>query len=392
MRIGLTASLYDGGKSGIGRYIQSLLEGFAAAPRDMEYVVFRPMEDRGPLPEAPHIRYVRLPRLTARPLPGIFWHHTRLRGRLRPLGLDVVHFLTSRRLTRSLACPTVVTVHDLAPLHVAEKFDRARMFYHNRVVPFLLRAQDRCIAVSEATAADLRRVGLPDERIHVIPQGVDHGRYFPRPGEEARELARRKFGVAGPYLLYVARLEHPGKNHVRLLRAFRRIADAHDSLRLVLAGTEWFGQEAIYRESRELGLEGRVHFTGYVGDDDLPFLYSGAEALVFPSLYEGFGLPLLEAMACGTPVVASNLSSLPEVLGDCGILVDPASEGDIARGIEAALADSRDGRLLVRRGLERVRSFTWERTARETQQVYRRLLDDRLRRGPASGAPAPGGT
>lgn len=371
MRIGIGASLHDGGLSGIGRYIRSLLESLAERPDGMEYVVFRQAEECGPLPEAPHLSYVRLPAYATSPLGGILWHHAFLRGHVRRLGLDAFHFLTSRRLALRMPCPTIVTVHDMAPLHVRDKFDPPRMLYHNRVIPFLLRGQDHLVAISDATAADLRRLGLAADRIHVVPQGVDHDTYFPRPREDARELARRKFGVTGPYLLYVARLEHPGKNHVRLLRAFRELSDSDPSLRLVLAGAEWFGQDVIYAEARRLELGERVHFLGFVGDGDLPWLYSAAEALVFPSLFEGFGLPLLEAMACGTPVVASNVSSLPEVLGDCGILVDPRSASDIARGVRQALESARNGGQLSAAGRARARAFTWHRTAAATQDVHR---------------------
>lgn len=385
MRIGLDASLHDGGRSGVGRYILSLLKGLAAAPDGTEYVVFRPARDRGPLPDAPHLRYVELPAFIRSPVADVLWHQTRLGGRARALGLDCMHFLEPRRAVRGLPCPTVATVHDLAPLHVAGKYDPARMLYQRRVIPALLRGQDRLIADSHATAEDLIRVGVARERTHVIPLGVDHDRYFPWPLEEARARVREGFGVAAPFLLYVARLEHPGKNHLRLLRAFGAIGARRPEIVLVLAGPEWSGHQAIYRETGRLGLAGRVIFTGYVGDDQLPFLYRAAEALVFPSLFEGFGLPLLEAMACGTPVVTSNVSSMPEVVGDAGLLVDPTSEADIARGIEEALADAATGAELARKGLARARAFTWERTARETRAVHRLAV------GLPSGGATPAG-
>jgi glycosyltransferase involved in cell wall biosynthesis len=164
-------------------------------------------------------------------------------------------------------------------------------------------------------------------------------------------------------LLYVARLEHPGKNHVALLEAYARLRAEGVRHKLVLAGPRWNGAEAIDAAVASLGLGEHVVFTGFVAGDDLPGLYAGASVFVFPSLYEGFGIPLLEAMACGTPACVANTSSLPEVAGDAALLFDPRDPRDIADAIHRLITDDVLRARLRARGLKRCGEFTWERSA-----------------------------
>jgi glycosyltransferase involved in cell wall biosynthesis len=239
------------------------------------------------------------------------------------------------------------------------------MLYIMQVLPAMMRRLDRVIAVSESTRLDLETFArVPDTRIDVIHNGADLQRFSPQaePGEQARVQAL--LGTDAPYLLYIARLEHPGKNHVRLLEAFARLrrerALPH---RLVLAGGRWSGAEAIDAKVTELGLEQAVVFPGFVPSELLPALYRGAELFVFPSLFEGFGIPVLEAMASGTPVCAADCSSIPEVVGDAGLLFDPASADAIAVSMGRLLDDADLRRQLVERGLAQAAGFSWDRTA-----------------------------
>jgi glycosyltransferase involved in cell wall biosynthesis len=248
---------------------------------------------------------------------------------------------------------------------VPQKYDALRMAYIMRVLPAMMRRLDRVIAVSEATRRDLESFArVPAERIVVIHNGAEVSRFEPHQPDDAIAAMRGQLGVEGPYVLYTARLEHPGKNHVRLLEAFAELRRSQAlPHRLVLAGGRWSGAEAIDAKVAELGLQGTVIFPGFVPNELLPALYACADLFVFPSLFEGFGIPLLEAMASGTPVCAANTSSVPEGVGDAGLLFDPTDPQAIAAAIARLLADRGLRERLVQRGLDRATHFTWDRAA-----------------------------
>ena len=183
-------------------------------------------------------------------------------------------------------------------------------------------------------------------------------------GKRRRRNSAPASGLPRDFLLYIARLEHPGKNHVRLLEAFAELQGlAHRPYNLVLVGGRWNGAEVIEAKVKELGMEKQVIFPGFVPDETLPLLYAAADLLVFPSLYEGFGIPLLEAMASGTPVCASNISSIPEVVGDAGLLFDPMEPTAIAVAMHRLLEDQVLRDRFIARGLARAKNFTWDRSA-----------------------------
>jgi glycosyltransferase involved in cell wall biosynthesis len=264
----------------------------------------------------------------------------------------------------------VVTVHDLAFKRFPHTATHGTKSWLARLDRALERAA-RVIAVSESTRRDLLELSHVDPaKIAVVPLGVDHTVFRPSdPG--AISSVRTRFELMGPYLLSLGGIE-PRKNLPSLLRAFTRLSS---DLRLVIAGSgvEWNPEGTdLLAESLErlpADVRGRVIRTGYVSEADKVALMSGADAFVYPSLYEGFGLPVLEAMACGTPVVTSNLSSLPEVAGDAAVLVDPADPSSIADGIDRALGDPGLRTRLVREGRERAEGFTWEKTAAATRNV-----------------------
>ena len=261
----------------------------------------------------------------------------------------------------------VCTIHDLIPLDQPQWFSRRFASWYRWLLPRLAARARHLIAVSEFTK---RRVvellGVASEKVSVILHGVDE-RFFPQP-EEDISIMRKLLGIQSPaYLLYVGNLE-PRKNLRRLLEAWaeaqRRVPD---EVELVVAGAK--GSSLVFNTVSLGNIPPRVQFTGYVPDEYLPALYSGAVALVYPSLYEGFGFPPLEAMACGVPVVTSGTTSLPEVVGNAAVLVDPEDVHSIAEGIAqiASSASMRDA--LRQRGFERMRKFTWDRTAQQTLKV-----------------------
>ena len=265
--------------------------------------------------------------------------------------------------------PSVVTIHDLGYRHFPEAHPRLSRLYLDWSTRWSSAVARRLIVPSEATARDLTALyGTPRERIVVIPHG-HHPRFRPLPpGEVAAGLAR--LGVEQPYVLFVGTLQ-PRKNLARVLEAFERLAARGLPHRLALVGQRGWLADPLFARIERPGspASGRVHLTGYLADDDLALVYTGAAALAFPSLYEGFGLPALEAMACGTPVLASNTSSLPEVVGDAALTADPLDTGAIAAALERLLIDEPLRAQLRERGLARAARFTWRRAAERTLAV-----------------------
>lgn len=380
--IGVSCFAGDRGRSGIGRYFVSLLREFEALARPDERFELAVAAGERDLFLAADPRFTALEvsdRLGG-PIVNVAWHLTALWvvARRRRWG---VAFLpaANRRLPFAMPCPTIGTVHDLASLHVAGKYDPARTFYITRVLPGLVRRLTRVIVPSASTRDDVVRAArVPGDRIVVIPHGVDHDRFGPRDANAARERVAGRLGIRRPYLLYVSRIEHPGKNHVGLIRAFERLKASGDvPHRLVLAGGDWSGAEEVHRVAEASPVREDLVFTGFVDPADLPDLYAAADAVVFPSFYEGFGLPVLEAMACGAPVACSDRSSLPEVAGDAALLFDPADVEAMAGAMRRLVADPDLRRDLAARGLARCRAYTWRRTADQTLEAIRQAAKGR---------------
>lgn len=376
MRIGISAFAADGGKSGIGQYMINILRRLPELAPEDQFVLFVNQGDRALFDFAhPRLEIHASPDWSAHPLVNIFWHLLRLPMLLQRHRCDLV-FLPAgnRRLAWWYGVPSLGTVHDLSQLHIPQKYDPLRMFYVMRVLPRMMRRLTRVIAVSDSTRRDLESYAkVPGERIEVIPNGADLSRFFPRDREAAKTELGARMGLPRDFLLYIARLEHPGKNHVRLLEAFSRLQGlTQRPYKLVLVGGRWNGAEVIEAKVKELGLEKQVIFPGFVPNETLPLLYAAADLLVFPSLFEGFGIPLLEAMASGTPVCASNISSLPEVMGDAGLLFDPMEPAAIAVAMHRLLEDRELRERLIARGLARAPRFTWDQaSARVVEAIHR---------------------
>lgn len=373
MKVGLTATMIQGGRSGVAQYVFSLVRELIRAGRvDLSVFV---LEDELPLLDFAKdgCRIIPVPRAAAPPVKNILWHQLTLPKLAADLKFDVLHVPSYRRLVRSAPCPTVGTIHDLAPFHVKGKYDLARMFYGRVVVKSLARAQKEIIAVSHCTARDIENFfGIPQSRLHVIHNGIDHDRFFPGDMDAARAWNAEKHGITAPYFLYVSRLEHPGKNHVRLIEAFAEFKKATGSdWLLALGGGDWHGCEAIKSAAAASPFASDIRFLGFVPDADLPNLYRAARGMVYPSLFEGFGLPPVEAMACGIPVISSTRGALEEVVSDAALVVDPESIPDIARALTTLASDPNLADSLTSRGLANAARFHWSRTAAEVTDIYR---------------------
>lgn len=307
-------------------------------------------------------------------LPNILWHQSRLGAACREGKYDVL-FLPAgnRRLPWSVPCASVGTVHDLSILHVPEKYNRARELYVTQVLPRFMNRLTRVITVSQSSKRDIvEHAGVPAAKVTVIPNGVDHRRFHPRDRDQAKRRATALIGTEDPFILYVSRIEHPGKNHVRLIEAFSRFkATGGHPHKLVLAGKDWTRADEVHRAAEASPFTSDIFFLGFVGLEDLPDLYAASEMTAFPSLYEGFGIPVLEAMACGAPVACSNTSSLPEVAGDAALLFDPQDPVSIAESLSRLTRDQDLRGRLITKGLSRCRRFSWEATASRTLEVLR---------------------
>ena len=268
------------------------------------------------------------------------------------------------------SCPAVVTIHDLSFARFPRLFRPANRLYLTLMTRLSARRARRFIAVSAYTASESQRLlGIPRGRIDVVYHGVDPA-FRPLLTEQI-EAFRRRAELPQRFVLCVGTLE-PRKNHIRLVEAFARVRER--AVKLVLVGGKGWLYDELFGRVEALGMSGDVVFPGYVANDDLPLWYNAAVAFAYPSLYEGFGMPVLEAQACGTPVLTSTASSLPEAAGDGALMVDAHDIDAMAEALDRILTDEPLRRDLRERGLAHARQFTWEKTARETASVYRRTI------------------
>jgi glycosyltransferase involved in cell wall biosynthesis len=294
----------------------------------------------------------------------------------RRLNLDLVHDpigispFTLGRWSGRFA--RVTTLHDAIAFRYPEGYPWLNNLLHRRYVPATLHNVDAVITDSQAASSDLQRfLGLVPEKLCVVPLAAGREFRVLDPDEVAATLGR--YGLTQPYILHIG-AQQARKNAARLLEAFATVHAQLPACRLVLAGPSQWRHADLRQQVAARGLDGAVSWLGYVPDANLPAVYNGASVFAFPSLYEGFGLPVLEAMACGTPVVCSNATSLPEVAGDAALLVDPYSVDSIAAGLLRVLTDHDLRADLRQQGLQRAAQFAWERTARETLAAYQQVL------------------
>jgi alpha-1,3-rhamnosyl/mannosyltransferase len=317
------------------------------------------------------------PQLTLRPIEISSFtlaEQFRLAPVVRTLHADVWHSLYYIMPFFGLSryTPLALTVYDLIPLVLPHYWSSKHRLIFRTAHKLALRTARQIMTLSESARQDLRRFfGTAADRVHVTPGAVDEN--FQPAARAAIDSLRDRYSLRTPYVLYVG-INKPPKNLVRLVEAFARVAPRVEHA-CVIAGA-W---DARYPEAQqralELQIDQRVRFLGPLADADLPALYSAADWFITASLYEGFGLPALEALACGTPVLCSNTSSLPEVVGDCGLLFDPTDVRSIAETLEQALADRALRERLRERGLQRAAQFTWDKTAALTLEIYRMMLN-----------------
>lgn len=368
MRIGIDATALPPQPVGAGNYIVQLVRAFARLERGDEFVVFVQAGKASllGLADRPDFRIITVRDI--RPGARLIWEQSVLPLVVKKHKIDVFHSLHYTR-PLWLPCKSVVTFHDMTFFLFPQLHTRSKRLFFPLAMRLSAKLANALIAVSENTRRDaIRLAGIPPEKIFTAPLGVDQTFRQIRERERLSEI-RAKYGLPERFILYVGLVE-PRKNLPVLIRAYRALLEVQNDFDLVVAGRFGWMSEGILDEVARLNLNARVRFTGYVSQEDLPGVYNLSSLFVYPTRYEGFGLPALEAMACGVPVVTTNVSSMPEIVGDAGLLVEPDNERALTGAMVEVLANPGLSAEMTQKGLERAKQFTWERTARDTLRVY----------------------
>jgi glycosyltransferase involved in cell wall biosynthesis len=379
MHIGINAQLLSYSQNyrngGVSRYIQFLLKELVRQPGEHEYTVFVNGQDVVEQLGAyhPQITYMPLSWSEDRPAARVAWEQISLPSIIRQKHIDVLHSpvnVLPEFLPRT--CAGVITLHDLAFLRFPHVLTRTKRLYHRTFTVRSLRHATMIITVSESTRQDaIELVGVAAERLQVVHLCIDP-RFSNVIDEGAINDFRQKYGLESGFLLYLGTLE-PRKNITTLIEAYARLREVHHRAeKLVLAGGKGWLYDAIFDRVRQLGLESEVIFPGYVGDVEQTLWYYAASAFIYPSLYEGFGLPVAEALACGTPVVTSNVSSLPEAGAGIALCVEPQDVHAMAEALYQALTDQKYREKCRTMAASVAEQFSARRMVEQTIAVYER--------------------
>lgn len=375
MRIAIDITVTIGQKTGIGLYVHNLIENLARVDKENEYLLythfwrsFKTKKKTLSLPVQPNFRLVvkRFPnRIT-----NLLFNYLHLPIDFFLPPTDIVH-CTCYLTPISKRSKSIVTIYDLTPLLFPEfHVEHIKKVIFKGLLNSVCKV-DKIIAISESTKKDVMRLfHIPEDKIEVIYGAADEI-YHPIEDPEILKQVRAKYKIPHKFILFVGIIE-PRKNIARLIQAFSILKKKFEH-KLVIVGRKGWLYDEIFAQVRRSHLGEEVIFTGYVPREDLPALYSATELFIYPSLYEGFGLPPLEAMACGTPVITSNVSSLPEVMGEAGILIDPNNVDELSRAIDSVLSDENLREELREKGLRQAKKFSWERCAQETIKVYQEV-------------------
>jgi glycosyltransferase involved in cell wall biosynthesis len=373
--IDYTAAHEQGG--GIGRLVRELVRHLAMQDGQTDYRLFVAGATDSELPTAPGNNFEWKPSRITPLWFARLWHRAQL-----PIPVEAftgrVELFHATDFTLPPTLPdtrTILTVHDLSFVTVPKSAHPAQRRYLDRVVPRSVKRADHVIADSQATKNDLIEIyGTHPDKISVVLSGVDE-KYRPVEDMKLRRLVREKYKIPldVPYIFSIGTVQ-PRKNYGKLISAIARLQNDFPDLHVVIAGGKGWLEGPIYQAVDVLDLADRVHFIGYAEDEDIPVLYSDARCTAYVSLYEGFGFPVVESMACGTPVLTSNVSSMPEVGGTAALYVDPYDIDDITNGLQRILTDEDLRKRLQEAGLRQVKRFTWERSAQDLVSIYERVL------------------
>jgi glycosyltransferase involved in cell wall biosynthesis len=361
--------------TGVGKYTINLVDHLARlAPNHTYTILVHPAAEPIPVREPQRFRIVPF-QVGIGSIKQHFW----MPFWLKREGVDVILHTHPGSAMIFQTCPSIIVVLDVYPLRFPQQFGLSLYIAYKFIIPRAIRKSYQCIAISKCTKEDaVNYFSIPDEKVEVVYLAASEVFRPIQKGPLLNEVLS-KYNVYGSYILYHGN-KRPHKNVEGLLKSFWQLKKQSClPHKLVITGEE-NSKELEYDSSHlrklidELGIGKEVHFTGLVSEEDLPYIYSGADLLVIPSYYEGFGLPALEAMACGTPVVASDRGALPEVVSDAGLLVNPYDLGALSRTIQSVLEDERLRKQLIERGLERAKYFSWEKNSEKTMQILKNAV------------------
>ncbi len=359
-KIFISGMAYDHGKSGISTYINSVVEELVKFNK-VELLLLNMDESIFPV-KHPNLKIITIPNYLAKPLINLTWHLFILPIFWSFKKYDFI-FLSAgqRRIFCRYPRFTIVAFHDLSQYHIPQKYDPIRMFYIKKVIPIFVKRANSIFAVSESTKKDLLKFyHLDEDKVFVNINSYDKKKY----NMDYSASTVFPHNLKKKFFLYISRIEHPGKNHLRLIKAYEKLPESiKKEYDLVFAGSIWLGGQVVTDYTRKISDRERIHFLGFVKDETLIDLYHCSSLYIFPSLFEGFGTPLVEAMACGIPVICSNVSSLPEVGGDAVLTFDPEDVDDIHDCILKVMSDSNLRKEMIKKGLERAKEFDWAKHA-----------------------------
>ena len=367
MRIGIDASALPPHPVGAGNYIIQLVRALATLETEHQFTVFAQQSGRkliGDLPE--QVTWVVAPDMN--PAVRLLWEQARLPALVKRSAVDLLHSLHYTR-PAILPCASVVTFHDMTFFLCPELHTRAKRIFFPFAIRQSARHAEALVAVSENTRRDAMRIlGIPPQRIFTTPLGISEA-FHPIEDATLLEYGRQHYQLPAKFILYVGLIE-PRKNIPLLLKAYASLVGKVDLPALVLVGRLGWMYEQVFQLVEQLKVKDRVHFKGYIPAQDLPIVYNLAQLFVYPSTYEGFGFPPLEAMACGIPVITSAISAMLDNIGDAGLLIPPQDETALTQAIQTLLSDHSMWDRLSIAGRLRAAEFTWKRTAMETLKVY----------------------
>jgi glycosyltransferase involved in cell wall biosynthesis len=360
MRIGLNAQILTDGRTGVTRFAKNVIRLLPEIGTEHEFIIFGNPHDVVTLQN--NVILVPTSVMINSSVKRIIWEQTILPYLIKHLNIDLMYYPDHTSPVYKIKPKVIITIHDVSTFAVPDTVGTARRLYKQAVMKRSVQLCDAILTVSETTKREMIKY-LPNSahKTSVVLNGLE------KSFSEIQDILilssiKTKYQLTTPFILYVGTIE-ARKNIVRIVRAFANGRKHHQwKQRLVLVGTPGYGFDEIERTIEKEGVKDLVTITGYVDDNDLPCIYSLADALIYPSLYEGFGFPPLEAMKCGCPVVASNATSLPEVIGDAGVFVNPYSENEICNALHRVITDKKLHEELVRKGKVRIQQFTWERT------------------------------
>ena len=374
MKIAIDIRTINKPRSGVGYYVTNLIHEFQKIDKENSYCL---ISNNGvyesEFKNQPNFENYNTWISNENHVVGDLWESLFLPRLLKRRGADVFHGPAFMIPLRPAGLKTVVTIHDIVAFIKPETVPLKYALYMRMLIRMVVEKADKVITPSESTKKDLiERLGVPESKIDVVYEAVSPS-FTPSNGATRPVDIRQRFGIRDKYMLFVGNLE-PRKNLIRLLKAFEIAREKlGDTYQLVICGKKgWLYKDILH--TYEAVNKGDVILTNYVGDEDLINLYRSADMFVFPTLYEGFGLPVLEAMGCGAPVITSNISSLPEIAGEAAVLIDPLDVGQISDAM-VKIAFSEDRRRELReKGLAQASRFSWTQTARRTLDVYRSVL------------------